>query len=246
MTRARGIPVTVKTPDGDITFTFEKKAVKNVNLRIRADGSVHVSAPHRTSFAFVEKFVREHGGWITARVQRAEDRARAAKRSFAEGGSLPLLGDEIAVEVRGGEKSRAAFDAETGVLAVTVSEKDGAEADALVRKWAERRAKEILPRIFRAAEAETGGKFGAPVQLCLRRMCARWGSCNVGARRITLNTRLIYAPEECVRYVCMHELAHLGHPRHDEGFYRELSLLCPEWKALRRRLNDEFAALLAD
>ena len=246
MTRARGIPVTVKTPDGDITFTFEKKAVRNVNLRIRADGSVHVSAPQRTSFAFVEKFVRDHGGWIIARVKRAEDRARAAKRSFAEGGSLPLLGGEIAVEVRGGEKSRAAFDAETGVLAVTVSENDGAEADALVRKWAERRAKEILPRIFRAAEAETGGKFGAPVQLRLRRMRARWGSCNVGARRITLNTRLIYAPEECVRYVCMHELAHLAHPGHDAGFYRELSLLCPEWKKLRRRLNDEFAALLSE
>lgn len=246
MVRAQGIPVTVKTQDGDITFTFEKKAVKNVNLRIHSDGSVHVSAPQRTSFAFVEKFVRDHGGWIIARVKRAEDRTRAANRSFAEGGSLPLLGRAIAVEVCNGEKNRVAFDEGRGVLAVTVSEKEGQKADALVGKWAERMAKEILPRIFRAAEAETGGKFGTPVVLGLRRMRARWGSCNTGERRIILNTRLIYAPEECVRYVCMHELAHLAHPGHDAGFYRELALLCPEWKELRRRLNDGYAVLLAD
>lgn len=244
--RARaGEYASVDTECGRIDFEFERGAVKNVNLRVRPDGSVHVSAPRKTSFAFVENFVREHADWITERIRRARKRRAEGAESFAERGYLPFLGERVFIERRAGERACARYDAERGVLVVTVPDTDDAVAvSEAAERWAERRAKEILPVLFGEAESDTAGRFGTDIGLVLRRMRARWGSCNVSKRRITLNTALIYAPKECVRYVCMHELAHLAHAGHDEGFYRELAAICPDWKELRRRLNADISAML--
>lgn len=64
-----------------------RKRVKNVNLRVRAaDGRVAVSAPPRTSDAFICAFVREKRGWIERQRQAvaASPRAQAATASPAE------------------------------------------------------------------------------------------------------------------------------------------------------------------
>mgnify|MGYP000478217125 CR=1 FL=1 len=42
-----------------ITYELERKPVKNLNLRIRADGSVHVSVNRRVGLAQVERFLTD-------------------------------------------------------------------------------------------------------------------------------------------------------------------------------------------
>ena len=48
---------TVKTAKGVIEYTFERKEVKNINLRIRHDGNVYVSASVKTPVETVENFI---------------------------------------------------------------------------------------------------------------------------------------------------------------------------------------------
>ncbi len=67
-------------------------------------------------------------------------------------------------------------------------------------------------------------------------MKSRWGSCsNRGV--IVLNTELIRLPDKFVRYVILHELCHLKEHNHGAGFYRLLSGLAPDWKAVRKELR---------
>lgn len=47
-----------------ITYEFSRKNVKNINIRIRSNGSICVSAPMRTSFNQVERFMQEKSEWI--------------------------------------------------------------------------------------------------------------------------------------------------------------------------------------
>ena len=44
-------------PEGPIFYELTRKAVKNLNLRVREDGSVSVSAPPRASLAQIQRFV---------------------------------------------------------------------------------------------------------------------------------------------------------------------------------------------
>ena len=41
----------------EITYELTRKKVKNINLRIKPDGSVHVSASNAVTIAVIERFV---------------------------------------------------------------------------------------------------------------------------------------------------------------------------------------------
>src|SRR5699024_11111372 len=63
---------------GGITYTLTRRQVRNINLRVRADGSVAASAAPRVPAGAVDAFVASHAGWVAAA------QARAAARQAAE------------------------------------------------------------------------------------------------------------------------------------------------------------------
>ena len=77
---------TVYTGDGkSITYTLTYKKVKNVNLRVKGDGSVCVSANKRVSKDFVEKFVLSNSDFILKALERCRQRAEIpVKQYFTE------------------------------------------------------------------------------------------------------------------------------------------------------------------
>ena len=72
----------------------------------------------------------------------------------------------------------------------------------------------------------------------LKMMTSRWGSSQPQTRRISLNTKLALYPEECARYVVIHELAHFLHPNHSRSFWTCVEKFCPDYKELRQRLRN--------
>ena len=48
----------VLTADGEIKYVLERKKVKNINLRVKPDCSVYVSAPHRAAVREIEGFIK--------------------------------------------------------------------------------------------------------------------------------------------------------------------------------------------
>ena len=55
---------TVGTPLGPIPYLLTVKQVKNLNLRLRADGTVAVSLPRRAPKSAADDFVRSRAEWI--------------------------------------------------------------------------------------------------------------------------------------------------------------------------------------
>ena len=60
---------TVSTDLGEITYTLERKAVRNINLRVRAEG-VFASASRRVAASWVDDFVRRRASYIIAAQER--------------------------------------------------------------------------------------------------------------------------------------------------------------------------------
>ena len=65
---------------GGVRYEFKRKRVKNINLRVRADGSVAVSAPLGTPPAQVDAFVAGRARWIEAARVRALARGEEEQR----------------------------------------------------------------------------------------------------------------------------------------------------------------------
>jgi len=57
--------------------------------------------------------------------------------------------------------------------------------------------------------------------------------------RIDLNPDLVRSAPICIEYVIAHELCHLKHPQHDRAFFNLLEQICPAWRAINTRLEQE-------
>ena len=75
---------------GGISYTLEKKRVKNINLRVQPDGEIYVSAPRYISAAEVDRFVASKADWI----KKARNRAETAAPQFD---NLPSEADCLAL-----------------------------------------------------------------------------------------------------------------------------------------------------
>lgn len=64
-----------------IKYQLERKAVKNLNLRVRKDGSVYVSANPRVKIAQIDDFVSRHSAYIRQAQQRLADYARRCREN---------------------------------------------------------------------------------------------------------------------------------------------------------------------
>ena len=79
--------IILRAGEREIAVETERKRVRNLNLRVRADGSVHVSAPMRVSEKEVRDFVLKRSG-----SGRASRRRRSARPShLRKGARCPTL-----------------------------------------------------------------------------------------------------------------------------------------------------------
>ncbi|MDO9399138.1 MAG: M48 family metallopeptidase [bacterium] len=58
---------------------------------------------------------------------------------------------------------------------------------------------------------------------------SNWGSCS-SAGNINISTRLLFAPNEVLEYVCIHELAHLIELNHSKKFWTIVKMTMPDYK----------------
>lgn len=75
--------------------------------------------------------------------------------------------------------------------------------------------------------------------ITIRQMKTRWGSCNVRTHHININLALAKKPPECLEYVVVHEMTHILEASHNQVFWGYMSQFYPDWKRVRRYLNDE-------
>ena len=77
----------------------------------------------------------------------------------------------------------------------------------------------------------------APNKISFRSQKTRWGSCS-SRGVITLNWRLIGAPDSVSDYVIIHELAHLKYQDHSKRFWNLVEEFCPDFKADKKWLRE--------
>jgi len=65
----------------------------------------------------------------------------------------------------------------------------------------------------------------------------RWGSCS-GKRTISINWRLVFAPQKTLDYVVVHELLHLKHMNHSKKYWKAVEKVIPKYKKHKKWLKD--------
>lgn len=74
--------------------------------------------------------------------------------------------------------------------------------------------------------------------ITVKLMKSRWGSCTPATRRISINFALAAFDEDVLRYVVVHEMAHIFEPNHSARFWTIVERYCPDFRIQRKLLKD--------
>ena len=86
---------------GIITYELTRKSVKNINLRVRRDGSVAVSASRRVPVKFIDEWIRSKEEFILQAQERNAEREQQRQKELDTGANadFDLLDKEKALAV---------------------------------------------------------------------------------------------------------------------------------------------------
>ncbi len=106
----------------------------------------------------------------------------------------------------------------------------------LIDAWYQNKAKAIFhERLIEMLPKATWVK-GIP-SFRVMSMKTQWGSCS-DKGNLMLNPHLVKASKECIDYVILHELCHIAEHNHSEKFWHLLTLVVPNWKEVKAKLDD--------
>lgn len=232
----------IKLGDRTVTYDFSYKQVKNINLRIRADGRITVSAPNGCPMEKVRDFLRSRADFILraldkAGVRQKEEKTPPSPKSPTEGAPVLFFGKTYTLHISVGAHRDVKIDADRLVL----YRREG-DSDAVVKKmFREFCTVQLMQEVERAVALFTptfAGTGAAKLQtLAYRTMRSVWGTCKKSAGLITVNLLLVHAPREAIEYVVLHEMAHLLHPNHQKKFWAEVAKRMPDHKERRALLR---------
>ena len=225
-----------------IEFELQRKPVKNLNLRIKPNGSVYLSANESVSLPSIEDFLHEKAEYILKAIDHYAEIERYAPKAkqYLNGESFRILGRDQRLCVIEGKRNSVSSDGVHITLNVKDTE-DYALKQKTMDRWLQRCCRDAIRELCENAYPRFQ-KYGVAFpELRYRNMVSRWGSCQPKRGVLTFNYLLIEAPVSCIEYVVEHEFTHFLCPSHSKEFYALLSTFMPDWQERKRVLEHMYA-----
>lgn len=216
----------------EITYIFTRKRVKNINIRISDDGIIKVSAPYKTDSEYIRELLIKKSDFIIGSLEKLQNINRPQRLFGSE--ELILFGKKLTVQPY--ESDTICYEIADDFFRLGTG---GLPCEEALEKCLNSICTELYDRINRET-AELFCRNGFEVEclpVTIKDMKSRWGSCSVTKRRLTMNSRLLAYPEECIRAVFCHEYAHIFHADHSKAFYRLVFTIIPEYKQIHAKLR---------
>jgi hypothetical protein len=174
-------------------------------------------------------------GWIKRQQRRQCAQERETPREYIERESHYLWGRRYLLRiVEGAPRSYVAIDHRHIELGVPEGA-DAAKRQAVLDSWYREELRSAASELI----AKWQERLGVEVQrFFIQRMKTKWGGSSPDRRTIRLNLELAKKDIECLDYVILHELAHFIVPHHGAGFIALLDRHMPNWRHVRKHLND--------
>ena len=222
-----------------LIYDLERKRVKNINLRIRSDETLFVSASPLVAAKSIDDFILSKSDFILKSLSRFSEKRKweIDNKNYVSGESFYLLGKQMRLIVRQSNQNHVEEDGVYITLTCKRPE-DYVLKRRLLEKFFILKCYEEFNKIIEETHT-IFKKYNVPYpSLKIRRMKTRWGSCIPSKKQITLNEKLIHFSERCIESVVIHEFCHFRYPNHSKEFYNFMTILMPDWKERKKELDD--------
>ena len=231
---------------GDATIPYRlRRSARAKRLRlVVAPGRVEVVAPLRMAPARIEAFVQSRRAWLYRKTEALRDgRPGALPERFVDGAEVLVGGRRQRLRIEPADVTRTRLRYADGFHLRVPQGLDSGERESVARarvvRWLRERARQEAGTLI----DRYGPALGVwPSRLRIGDQRTLWGSCS-SRGVISLNYRLVAAPESILEYVVVHELCHLRERNHGPRFWRLVEELLPDFAERRAWLKKHGVAL---
>ncbi len=204
---------------------------KNINIRIPLNLS------REEQFRQILQMKR----WVTEKIKENPKKYfRPEPRVYRSGESLFVGEQEYVLNIVFSEKQSSSARLEKNIIFLNVANQLPEEikqkhiSSLLSRVMARQR----LPDLHERVRQLNNLHFKLPLKkIFFKNMRSCWGSCS-SQGNLNLSTRLLFASEEVLKYVCIHELAHLIEFNHSEKFWELVEKAMPNYREQEQWLKE--------
>lgn len=220
-----------------LEYSLRRTAKKNVNILIKSNGVVCVSAPKRATINQIERVIISKSEWIFKVKSKLNSKINLT--------SSIDFNSEKSIYYFGELKDFACIPADKNYLKI-----ENDKMTLFVKKryfeneiYKNKVLKTLLTDILKETVISMLYKYLKSTSrelsdFKIRDMKSRWGTCIPIKKEIILNYKLIFCPLDSVEYVVLHEVAHLTHANHSKSFYNLIAKNMPNWNDSRKKLRD--------
>jgi len=230
-----------------VEYHVNYNSKKNVNIRIKSDLTLNISAPKWVVKSELERILTKKSGWILDNLEKQRKIQRSKKVNILENNhAIWFQGEKYRLFYRKSDENYVWLN-EDQIIVFSKKSEDLEYSKKIFQNWLRALAKEEFTRALNKYRNKMIKKYNIPeFNLQVRAMKTRWGTCTPGKKKITLNLNLMYAPSEYVEYVALHELTHFIEIYHNKHFYEVLSEFMPDWKERQEILNKEYSQIVKE
>lgn len=211
----------------DYTIKYSRR--KTLGLMITKTAAIEVRAPIGTSKKIIESFVKENQDWVDEHygtVREKVEKREAFQLNFENdllflGKSYPLMPIE---------EARSGFD---GQRFYAYAHLIPAELKSNMVEIYRNLAKKVLDHQVKKLSTHMRLK---PQAVKINGAKTRWGSCS-SKGSLNFSWYLVMAEEDTVRYVVVHELAHLIEMNHSRNFWKIVEQVLPDYQQEKEKLK---------
>lgn len=216
-----------------VKIYYEKRNGCRVSIRKKA---VYIRIPVTLSKKEKLKQLASLKKWAMDKIRENPERFKPVSQKEYKNGET-LLNYVLSLEFKDKKGCSARVDGSVIYLSISSNmskEEQNKQISTLLSRCI---AKERLPELRERIEKLNRKHFNKPFnKVFFKYNKSNWGSCSK-AGNINISTRLLFAPEDILEYVCVHELAHLVELNHSKKFWSLVGKVVPDWKAKRAWLR---------
>ncbi len=228
-----------------IKYTLQIKKVKNINLRIKDNGKIFISANENVPITFIDEFVLKQGKFILNALNKFNEISKHKNndKQYISGESFYILGKNIRLKVIKSNEEKIFND--TVFLYLYIKNplnfnKKKKMVDTYIKNIAYNTFLDITKKLHLDFIKHN---INMPI-IEVRTMKKSWGSCFPTKNKINLNILLIQAPKNCIEYVILHKLCHFIYPNHSKDFYNFLTIMMPDWRERKTVLENQLINII--
>ena len=218
---------------GGLDFAVrESEQRRTVGITVDRDGSLLLHAPAGTDPGALATWAWSKRGWVFRKLAEKHMLLSAsANKEFVTGEGFDYLGRRYRLQLTD-DPPGTGVKLERGRLRMSRTAAGEPDSGSAIIGWYRRRAHAWLPRRIGSWAQRMGL---APGDLDVRDLGYRWGSLGKNDR-LNIHWAAMQLPVSLVDYVVVHELAHIGQPRHTREFWATVERALPDYDQRRSRL----------